>query len=157
MRDSVLIAEKDSEAIYQNTLPMHMIKPNVKLFDWAPTTADPLTNPKNIPGNRGEFNFPVGDAKDVMGLVRSDAACNVDIYWGFSQTNRTEYPDGHYVNTSSGPILYDAKEASIAVPANFAEGAGVKIGPIPCGAEFMKVIVTGAVTTNFRIAMWKRF
>jgi hypothetical protein len=76
--------------------------------------------------------------REIYGVVRCDQAVTLQVQWGFGG-------------------LYDVFETTINVPANFAEGGGIKIGPFHVLGPDLQVKVNnpGAATGNFRVCIYQ--
>ena len=109
------------------------------------------------------LNIPVGDCREVVGMVHCDKGCTVNLLWGFSHnTSAIGMAANNNIAIPGSPQtpFYDLTETGIvsSPDSGFATGGGTVIGPVVIKSPLLNVTVlnTGVATANFRLFLMKR-
>lgn len=133
---------------------------NVEILSYSASSSNPISNPDTLQDYAGKDKFSVGDALDISGIARSDKSLLVTFLFGFgAKTRRVNVGgvSGQSNDDEAQAVQFDTSSDTVTVPANNSSGGGVRFGPIPCaGAEWVKVVVSGDTTSNFRLRLTKR-
>ena len=109
-------------------IPGHTVLPKGSDSEAAATDKDKLKAGDQVLVPR----FELGEGSIISGVASCDQACTLTVWQGKS------------------PFLFSIKQ-DFTVPADFSNGAGVKIGPIDVVGEYCKITINnaGAATYNF--------